>query len=395
MAKKLSKKSKESLHKIPGSREVSNLRKNLKQHKVPNPHKSFRRTYREDYMRETNVPSITKHVFTAFKIIFQNWRLFLPLLLLAVVLDILFVGLMSENTYTNVQTVIEEGTTELYGSPVEGLPKAGLILISSIVTGGLSGETGGASGAFLIIIFLILWLTTIYLLRFRLAKREVKLRDGLYNAMTPLISTFMVFLVAAIQCIPIAILAITYSAAIQTELFTNVFYGFLYVVFAALMILLSGYLLSSTLIALIAVSAPGLYPLKALQSATELMQSRRIRFVIRLIALVFVIILTWLIVMIPLILLDLLIKQIEWTAGFPLIPLCMIIMTLFTIIYITTYLYLYYRWLLDLDKDEAVVTEAHELETESKPINRIDFPVEENSKKAKTKSKRKSKRKSR
>ena len=391
MAKKPSKKSKKSaanLPKVPGSRKISNLRKTIKLQKVSSPHKSFRRTYREDYLRETNVPSITKHVFATFKTIFQNWRLFLPLLLLALALDILFVGLMSEDTYTNVQTVIEEGTTELYGSPVEGLPKAGLILISSIVTGGLSGEAGGASGAFLIIIFLILWLTTIYLLRFRLAKREVKLRDGLYNAMTPLVSTFIVFLVAVIQCIPIAILVITYSAAVQTELFANLFYGFLYVVFAALMILLSGYLLSSTLIALIAVSAPGLYPFKALQSATELMQSRRIRFIIRLIALIFVIILTWLVVMLPLILLDLLIKQIEWTAGFPLIPLCMIIMTLFTIIYITTYLYLYYRWLLDLDKEEVAVAEAHKLETEVKPVNRIDYPVEENSKKAKTKSKR-------
>ena len=391
MAKKPSKKSKKSaanLPKVPGSRKISNLRKTIKLQKVSSPHKSFRRTYREDYLRETNVPSITKHVFATFKTIFQNWRLFLPLLLLALALDILFVGLMSEDTYTNVQTVIEEGTTELYGSPVEGLPKAGLILISSIVTGGLSGEAGGASGAFLIIIFLILWLTTIYLLRFRLAKREVKLRDGLYNAMTPLVSTFMVFLVAVIQCIPIAILVITYSAAVQTELFANLFYGFLYVVFAALMILLSGYLLSSTMIALIAVSAPGLYPFKALQSATELMQSRRIRFIIRLIALIFVIILTWLVVMLPLILLDLLIKQIEWTAGFPLIPLCMIIMTLFTIIYITTYLYLYYRWLLDLDKEEVAVAEAHKLETEVKPVNRIDYSVEENSKKAKTKSKR-------
>ena len=391
MAKKPSKKSKKSaanLPKVPGSRKISNLRKTINLQKVSSPHKSFRRTYREDYLRETNVPSITKHVFATFKTIFQNWRLFLPLLLLALALDILFVGLMSEDTYTNVQTVIEEGTTELYGSPVEGLPKAGLILISSIVTGGLSGEAGGASGAFLIIIFLILWLTTIYLLRFRLAKREVKLRDGLYNAMTPLVSTFIVFLVAVIQCIPIAILVITYSAAVQTELFANLFYGFLYVVFAALMILLSGYLLSSTLIALIAVSAPGLYPFKALQSATELMQSRRIRFIIRLIALIFVIILTWLVVMLPLILLDLLIKQIEWTAGFPLIPLCMIIMTLFTIIYITTYLYLYYRWLLDLDKEEVAVAEAHKLETEVKPVNRIDYPVEENSKKAKTKSKR-------
>ena len=36
------------------------------------------------------------------------------------------------------------------------------------------------------------------------------------------------------------------------------------------------------------------------------------------------------------------------TAAIPFVPICLVIMTCFTGIYVTAYLYLYYRWLIDL-----------------------------------------------
>ena len=200
------------------------------------------------------------------------------------------------------------------------------------------------------IVFLIIWLVTIYLIRHILAGHHVKLRDGLYNAMTPLISTFVVFAVAVIQCIPIFLLIIAYSAAIQTDFLSTPFYALLFLVFAILMIVLSGYLLSSSIIAFVAVSAPGLYPLSALRTASELMMGRRIKFIIRLIALIILFIIIWAVIMLPLILFDLWMKSFEWTAGIPFIPICLTIMTSFTCIYATAYLYLYYRWMLDYDE---------------------------------------------
>ena len=208
-------------------------------------------------------------------------------------------------------------------------------------------ESSEAAMVFGAIILMIMWLTTIFFLRHIMAKKKVKFRDGLYNAMTPLVSTFVVLVVALIQCIPIFVLIIAYSAAVQTEFLATPFYALVFFIFAALMILISGYLLSSSLMALVAVSAPGLYPMRALNAASELMMGRRVRFILRLVALILVLAVVWVVIMLPLILFDMFMKQFEWTAGVPFVPICLTIMTCFTCIYVTTYLYIYYRWLLE------------------------------------------------
>lgn len=315
-------------------------------------HKSFKRSYREDYKRELEVPGMMYHIFATFRVIFKNWKLFLPLLVTVVVLGIALIGLMNESTYQQFQDVLDQTAEQVGSGDVGYFAKAGLLLISTITTGGLSSQASESAVVFAVLIFLIIWLTTIFILRHRLAGHKIKLRDALYNAMTPLISTFVVFAVAVVQCIPIFILIIVFSAAVQTEFLATPFYALLFFIFAALMILLSGYLLSSSLMAFVAVSAPGLYPMKALGTASDLMAGRRIRFVLRLVTLIIALVVTWVIVMLPLILFDFGMKNFEWTEGIPFVPVCLLVMTCFTGIYITAYLYLYYRWMLEYDTKE-------------------------------------------
>lgn len=322
-----------------------------KRSKRINPHKSFKRSYREDYRREIDVPGVMYHIFASFRMIFKNWRIFLPFLVLVVLLNVLFVGIMDEASYVQFQDILDDTSVEVAGEDIGSVAKAGLILISTITTGGLSGESSEAATVFGVLIFLIIWLTTIFLVRHLLAKHKVKLRDGLYNAMTPLVSTFVVFAVAVIQCIPIFLLIIAYSAAIQTDFLATPFYALVFFIFAALMILISGYLLSSSLIALIAVTVPGMYPLRALTTASDLMMGRRVRFIIRLIALVILLLIMWVVVMLPLILFDMAMKNFAWTEGIPFVPICLTVMTCFTFMYVTVYLYLYYRWMLNYDED--------------------------------------------
>ena len=313
-------------------------------------HKSFRRSYREDYRRELEVPGIMYHIFATFKMIFKNWKLFLPLLVLSVVLAILFVGLMSESSYREFQDILDQNVKDMGMGDVGNFAKSGLLLISTITTGCLSGESSESATVFAVIIFLILWLTTIFLVRHLLAGHKIKLRDGLYNAMTPLLSTFAVFAVAMIQCIPIFLLVIVYSAAVQTGFLNTPFYALVFFIFAMVMIVISGYLLSSSLIALVAVTVPGMYPMRALHAASDLMMGRRVKFIVRLIALIFALVIVWIIVMLPLILFDLLMRNFEWTESIPFIPVCLLTMTCFTGIYISVYLYLYYRWMLNYDE---------------------------------------------
>ena len=313
-------------------------------------HKSFKRSYREDYIRETNVPGLMAHALETFKIIFKNWKLFLPLIILIVIMNVLFVGLMSEESYNVFQDAIEETNENVANGQLGSVGKAGLLLIGTITTGGLTRGMTEVQQVFMILFLGITWLVTIYLVRHILAGHQVKMRDGLYNALTPFISTLCVIGVIFLELIPIFILIVAYSAAIATDFLATPFYALVFFIFAALLLLLSGYLISSSFMALIAVTAPGLYPMVAINTANDIIAGRRIRLIIRLAYSIFVLAICWIVVMMPVILIDNALKaNIEWLAGIPVVPLFLLFMTIFTIIYIAVYSYLFYRKLLDMD----------------------------------------------
>lgn len=311
-------------------------------------HKSFRRSYREDYQRETNTPGLLNHAFITFQTLFKYWRTFIPFLLLMVCGYIFLVGLMNEETYQQFNKTIDLTNTETGTTDLGSFARAGLLLITTITTGGLDSGMTDVEMVFMVILFLIMWLVTIFLLRHFLAGEKPKLRDGLYNALTPLLSTFVLFAVIFVQIIPIMLVIITYSAAVTTDFLSTPFYALVYFIFAALMILLSLYLLSSSLIALVAVTAPGMYPFRALFAASDMMAERRTKFIIRILYLFFVIALIFVVTILPVILLDLWLKSFATALiGLPIVPFAILVVTCFVFMYATTYLYLYYRWLLD------------------------------------------------
>ena len=223
--------------------------------------------------------------------------MFLPLALLAVLFNILLVGLMNEDTFVTFQNTLTETTAGLKNGELGTFAKSGLLLLSTVTTGGLSTGMSESQQIFSVLLFLIVWLVTIYLLRHILAGHKPKLRDGLYNAMSPLLSTIVVTAVIFIEAIPIMIVIVTYSAAMATNFLSTPFYALIYVIFAALLILLSLYLISSSLIALVAVSAPGLYPIVAIRSAAKLLRGSRIKFIIRLVFLLIMTAIIWVVIM--------------------------------------------------------------------------------------------------
>jgi len=313
-------------------------------------HRSFRRSYREDYERPFEAPGLMTHAVASFKMLFKNWRLFLPFILIIVVLNIVLVGLMSEDTYVTFQNSLDETAKDIQAGELGTFARSGLLLISTITTGGLSQGMTESQQFAAIILFLVTWLVTIYLVRQRLAGHKLKLRDGLYNALAPFISTLLVVAVMFIEAIPLMIVVITYSAAVATNFLATPFYALIYFIFAALLSLLSIYLLSSSLIGLIAVSAPGLYPMVAVHTASELLAGRRIKFIIRIFYLFFVLVVIWVLVMLPLIALDLVLKQaLPALQGVPVVSFELLFMTCFSTVYATIYLYLFYRRLLDYD----------------------------------------------
>lgn len=321
--------------------------KKLQAKRAESAHKSFKRSYREDYKKELEVPGIMHHILEAFGTLLKNWKLFLPLLVFVVIVALFFVGIMSEETYQQYQKILDQAASQGEGGGFGVIEKAGLLLASTVSTGGLAGDSGELVVVFGCLIFLTIWLVTVYFIRMIKAEKIVRFRDGLYNAMTPLIPTLFVLVVAIIECVPIFLLIIAYSAAVETEFLAEPFYALLFFVFAVIMILISGYLLSSSLMALSAVTVPGMYPLNAINAASDMMVGSRMKFIVRLVALVVTIVLMWVIVMLPLILFDLWMKQFEWTTAIPFVPFMVLLMTCFTGMYVSAYLYIYYRYMLE------------------------------------------------
>lgn len=209
-------------------------------------------------------------------------------------------------------------------------------MVASVLTIDLSSEVSVVFGA---LIFLLMWLTTIYILRHLLAGRKIKLRDALYSSMAPMISTILVMMVAAVQCVPIIVLIIAGAAAVETNLLATFGWGLMFIIFAIGMVLLTIYLLSSTTIALVAVSAPGLYPMAALRMANEVMRGRRGGLILRLLLLIIMLGFITAVIMLPCL----------WL--YKVAPIAAVLMgeavSCFASIFVAAYLYLYYKWLLD------------------------------------------------
>lgn len=311
-------------------------------------HRSFKRSYREDYVRGLEAPGLVTHATSTLKILFKNWKLFGGLLLIIVFMNIIFVGLMSEDTYQTVQDSIDESSEVLQYGEIGRVAKSGLLLISTVATGGLTKGMTEVQQVFAFLFSAVTILVTVYYLRHLMAGNHPKIRDGLYNALSPLVSTMLILLLIFVHLIPIFIFMIIYSTAIATDFLSQPLYAFLFWLFGSLLILLSAYLLPGSILALCASTVPGIYPMQAVHATSDMIQGRRTKFIIRVFFALLFIAAIWVIVMLPLIWLDLVLKQnIEWVEGIPFISFMLQIMTTFTVIYLTSYIYLFYRRMLD------------------------------------------------
>ncbi len=311
-------------------------------------HHSFKRSYREDYKRGLDIPGLVAHATGTMRIILKNWKLFLPLLIGVVVLNIFLVGIMNEETYKTLQNSIDQDYEAVKSGELGRFAKSGLLLISTITTGGLSSSKTEVQQFIWVFLFSITWLIVIYFLRHLLAGNKPKFRDGVYNALTPLISSYVVLALIALHLVPIMIFIVVYSTAVTTEFLSQPMYAFLFWVFAGLLLLLSAYLLPGSIFALVATSVPGIYPMSAIHATTDLIQGRRIHFWMRMIFMVIYIAVIWVIIGLPLLWLDLVLKEhFEILANVPFASIVIQTLTTFTFIYAISYIYLLYRRILD------------------------------------------------
>ena len=338
--------------KVPTLRErftsaFMSLRGRIKNFKKRRPHASFRRTLRRDYARPLKLPGYWAFTNEVRALLWKNKKLFLLFVLVYAVLTAFIVGIASQATYAEYTDALKESGSKLFGGEWWQVGQAG-ILLSAGVLGSLNETPGSVERLVALFLGIMIWLTTVWLLRAILAGKKPRLRDGIYSAGAPVISTLLVFAVAIIQLLPVALAAIAYGAASASGLITEGIESMVFWAFEILLLTLSVYWMSSTFFALIIITLPGMYPMQAFKAAGDLVIGRRVRILLRFLWLFFLLFIVWSVVMIPLIFFDAWLKSV-WPAiaNVPIVPVALLLVASLSIIWMSAYTYLFYRKVVD------------------------------------------------
>jgi hypothetical protein len=317
------------------------------------PHRSFRLTKRRDYKRSFKLPGYWSFTNLVRSTLWKNWKLFGGLAVVYIFATIIISGLGAQEAYTNLSTGLQQASGDLFKGNFGTVGQAGLLLLTTVTTG-LSPSLTQAQSILGGLTFFFAWLATIWLLRNTLAGNKPRLRDGLYNSGSPVLATVAVGLIIALQLLPASIAIIIYSAAQTSGLLEGGVSAMLVWSSVILLVLLSVYWITSSFIAMVIVTLPGMYPMQAIRTAGDLVVGRRTRVLLRLLWLLFIVVMTWIILVIPIILFDAWLKQvlpaINWL---PLVPLTIISLSSVTLIFVTGYIYLLYRRIVDDDAGPA------------------------------------------
>lgn len=316
------------------------------------PHRSFRRTRRRDYTRSLEIPGYITFTTEVNHILRTHWKLFLALTLLYALIMVVLGAITSQDVYASVVELLSGAGKDVTNGGVATLAEAALVALATFASGG--NNLTAEQSVYLGFTLMFVWLATVWLLRELMAGRKPRLRDGLYNSGAPVLSTVGVLLVIAFQLIPVGVTMLIYAGLSAMGAVSEGFGAMLFWLFAGVVAAMVLYWVTSTILALVVVTIPGMYPLRAVRIAGDLVVGRRLRILLRLLwgaALAFG---TWAIVLVLAVLLDNTIKMsLPDTGSFSVVPYVGAIISAFAMIWFAAYVYVFYRKVVDDDAKPA------------------------------------------
>lgn len=304
------------------------------------PHRSFYLTSRQDTKRRLKLDSYTGFSAHVWGLLWKNRWLLTKFFLFYGLLAFFIVGLASQENFAAFRDAIS------VSSSYEGIAKW-LSLFSNAITSGSSSTLDSSQQLLSGALFLYGWLTLVWLLRaiMRGDDTKIKLRDSLYSAGAPILSTLAVALIIIVQLLPLGLAAIAYTSVtavgwINTGIAIENMAAWCAL---AIAIVLTLYWISSSIIALIIVTLPGTYPFVAIRAAGDLIVGRRLKLTLRLLYMMLPVALLWLVILMPAVLVDSWLK-LTW---FPLVPVIVFLLGILTVIWIAAYVYMLYRQIVD------------------------------------------------
>ncbi len=329
------------------TRQISVQKNRTQKFLARRPHRSFRLTRRRDAIQELELPGNIAFTNEVTRVLWGHRKTFGLLAFVYVILLAVLVGVQSQDTFTTLTSTLKDTGGELFSGNWGAIGQAG-ILLATVASSGISSEATESQQIFYVLTFLLTWLSTVWLLRNILGGHAVRTRDGLYNSGAPLFATIIIAVIIAIQLIPVAIALIGFNAASTSGLLEGGAASMLFWLGAGLLGLLSLFWITSSLFAMIIVTLPGMYPYRAIRIAGDMVLGRRIKILLRWLWMALVVVVSWALVMIPVILLDMGLKSlwpaIEWL---PIVPVAALFMAAFATVWVAAYVYMLYRKVVD------------------------------------------------
>lgn len=201
----------------------------------------------------------------------QHSKLFLGILFWFGFINIVFIqGLSTNGDISSVKSSLDNVYSGGLGHVMSGLASFSYLLSTST-----SSSSGASTGLFQFFWVVIVSLVLIWTLRQVYAKQKVRIRDGFYQGVYPLIPVLLILFVIGAECIPFIVGGSIFSAVINNGIATSALQVTIWAVMFLLLTAVSIYLICSSLFALYIVCLPDVAPVQALRSARQLVAARR------------------------------------------------------------------------------------------------------------------------
>ncbi|MBL8159291.1 hypothetical protein JNJ66_02445 [Candidatus Saccharibacteria bacterium] len=317
----------------------------FKAHRQLSPHRSFRLTRHTEVPHYKPIPSWWRLAGRTVRLLWRMRQIVGALLLIYIVINWVLIGLTTVKNFESFKQLADSLIIDFFGGLQE------LFLLAGTAVTSVNDQTV-ATQVMVGIIGLLFWLGYIWLARHAIADKRTTLRETLYLSGTSLVPTALVFLLGAMQTLP-GLMGVTALAAVMQGGWEDgtMAMASMFVVLAALLILLSVYFLVSTFVALQIVALPGMYPWRALQDARVIIAGRRFSVMRKVLILPVLALFWWLVTIVPALLLDNIIcADVDggscWSTPL-FLPTLNFLVSALLIAFVSVYAYLLYRSLLE------------------------------------------------
>ena len=306
-------------------------------HRHVSPHRSFYLTTHAQAVRQINISGYGRFVPEVWRMVRDNWLIYLKITLLMALAIIAVVGVSNAHSnYVDTREAMEK--VDLH--PL--LKQAGLVT-QAIITSLTVTDANRQAATFIIVA--VAWLSLIFIARRVYNGNQLRLRDAIYSAGTPLVPMMVLLVAVLVQLLPLALVLISYSAITGAGYINQ---GIAIENMAAWCVILAVLVLTiywmvTSLLTLVSVTIPGLYPMRAYYETSIQVAGRRVKILFRILMMFLPLLALWALVLIPTVLLDSILKP----KTFPVVQLVVSLLAAISCTWVSAYMYVLYRRILD------------------------------------------------